>query len=438
MTERRLGLWWAIGIITALTLMPVSAGAAQQRAEPALLNLGWWWEEAETQEHDIQGNKVVVGTTNPFCPAAPSSLGAVPGTCAEGSLPVEIVGGDYETPNKLSALGFDLSYVTSVPGAEVISFTVKLLESEAGCYDRGGDGEIQPGPTGSDGDYCQQTNPTNIDGKKVQACELTQIFGDAEASPYKEVPSYECTPNDPVAERKEIKAVDEGDTDGIDHVWTFDLTEYAQQWAEDLNAAANVMLVGQAPKEEGGPQDSWRVIFAGPKVEKGIVTELVYEPGEISIPPIAPPPGSDPGIDTGGFPSTGDPGDFGSSGLPPGAAPPPGAPAPGASPSAAPGEVLAGDETSEEASLPPYVWMALLGGLIAFALVRQVVIESTTGIRPNGVLAKIHALNADKRGAPVGAVGDGPSPLSGVGAVFGAIGRGAHSLIDKLPFGRKG
>lgn len=436
MTERRLGLWWAIGIITALTLMPVAAGAAQQRAEPALLNLGWWWEEAETQEHDIQGNKVVIGTTNPFCPAAPSSLGAVPGTCAEGSLPVEIVGGDYETPNKLSALGFDLSYVTAVPGAEVISFKVKLLESEAGCYDRDKDGDVNPSDSG--GDYCQQTNPQNIDGKKVQACELSQIFGDAEASPYKELPSYECTPNDPVAERKEIKAVDEDDPDGVDHLWTFDLTEYAQQWAEELNAAANVMLVGQAPKEAGGPQDSWRVVFAGPKVEKGIVTELVYEPGEISIPPIPPisDPGTDPGFtDTGTTPDfSGGSGDVGGPTVP-GADPP----APGAaSPSPAPGgEALAGDEI-ETPSVPPYIWLALLAGLIGFGLVRQVVVESTTGIRPNGVLAKIHALNADKRGVAADEVAEGPSPLAGVGAVFGAIGRGAHSLIDKLPFGRKG
>ena len=41
MTERRLALWTAIALVMGLTLMPVAAGAAQQRAEPALLTLGW-------------------------------------------------------------------------------------------------------------------------------------------------------------------------------------------------------------------------------------------------------------------------------------------------------------------------------------------------------------------------------------------------------------
>lgn len=432
MTERRLGLWIAIAIVTGMTLMPVAAGAAQQRAEPALLSLGWWWEEAQTEETDIQGNKVVVGSPNPFCPGAGNGLGAVhPAACAEGKLPVEIIGGDYETPNKLSALGFDLSYLT--PGSEVISFTVKLLEAEAGCYGRDGGA---PDPADPEGNHCEQTDPTGpIDDRQIQACIIPEIFGDAEAAPYKEVPPYECSDTDPVASRKEIKTIDpDTDTDEIDHVWEFDLTDFAQGWADEFTVATNIMVVGVEP-EATDQSDSWRVVFAGPKTPKGIITELVYEPGEITLPPPPPPPGTPSGSGfTGGTgTSTTDFGtgstDFGTgSGTGTGAVG--GAPAPGASPSAAPGEELAGDTLPASEGLPPYVWLALLAGLIGFALVRQVVIESATGIRPDGVLAKIHALNADRRGE-LEVAATAPGPMAVIGAKV-------RSLVGKLPFGRKG
>jgi hypothetical protein len=362
-------------------------------------------------------------------------LGAAPGACAEGSLPVEIVGGDYETPNKLSALGFDLSYLT--PGSEVISFTVRLLEAEAGCHDGPDEGEeCTPGVLGAEGDHVAQTDPVGpVDDRQVQACIIPEIFGDAEASPYREVPPYECSDSDPVAERKEIKTVDpETDTDEIDHVWELDLTDFAKGWAETFTVATNVMLVGAVPNETDDT-DSWRVVFAGPKIEKGIITELVYEPGEITLPPPPPPP---PGTDStgSGFTGTGtsttDFGtgstDFGTGSTDTGAGA--GAPAPGASPSAAPGEELAGDVLPASEGLPPYVWLALLAGLIGFALVRQVVIESATGIRPDGVLAKIHALNADRRGE-LEAETTAPGPMA-------VIGDKVRSLVGKLPFGRKG
>lgn len=438
MTERRFGLILAIGIVTGLTLMPVAAGAAQQRAEPAVLNIGWWWEESQTEERDVQGNKVVVGTPNPFCPGPGNGLGVVTSACAEGSFAVEIIGGDYVTPNKLSGLGFDLSYLT--PGSEVISFTVKLLESEAGCTDGPDEGtECTPGVPGAEGDFVQQTNPTGpVDDRQVQACLLTQIFGDAEGGPYKEVPSYECSDSDPVASRKEIKTVDpDTDTDEVDYVWEFDLTDYAQRWADEFSVATNIMLVGKEPQSTD-QTDSWRVVFAGPKIRKGIVTELVYEPGEIVIaPPVVPPTSpTDPFTGSTGTGTT----DFGTgttdfgTGVAPGDDTGVTPPAPGASPSAAPDDGLASDTlpTGSE-GLPPYVWLALIAGVIGFTLVRQVVIESATGIRPDGVLAKIHALNADRRGVAATEVSDA-SPLAGLAALGGK----AKSLFSKLPFGRKG
>jgi hypothetical protein len=439
MTERRLMMVMAVGLVAGLTLMPVAAGAAQQTAEPAVLGLGWWWEDAQTQEQDIQGNKVVVGTPNPFCPGAGNGLGsATPFTCAEGRLPVEIIGGDYDTPNKLSALGFDLSYLT--PGSEVFKFEVRLLEAEAGCRDGSDeDTECNPGQPGSEGDHVEQTDPVNIEGHTVQACLIPEIFGDAEGAPYKELPRYECSSSDPIAERKEIKAVDEGDVDDVDHVWVFDLTSYARAWAEEFTVATSVMLVGAQP-EESGPQDSWRVVFAGPKVEKGIITKLVYEPGEITLPPTVPPSTDTDGSGLGTTTTTG--GDFGSGTTDLGSGTPAGGSTtdtgdPAASPSPAPGgQTLAGDELDDTGGLPGYVWLALLAGIVGFVLVRQVVVEATAGIRPDGVLAKIHALNAERKGIIEHVAGvDTPT---GLGAAFSAIGSKLSAAVGKLPFGRKG
>jgi hypothetical protein len=439
MTERRLMMVMAVGLVAGLTLMPVAAGAAQQTAEPAVLGLGWWWEEANSEEVDIQGNKVVVGTTNPYCPGAGNGLGSVTPACAEGVLPIEIIGGDYDTPNKMSALSFDLSYLT--PGSEVFKFEVKLLEAEKGCYDGPDEGtECTPGQPGAEGDHVEQTDPVNIEGHTVQACIVPEIFGDAEGAPYIEAPRYECSSSDPIGERKEIDAVDELDADGLDHVWTFDLTEYARGWAEEFTVATNVMLVGAVP-EETGQQDSWRVIFAGPKAEKGIKTKLVYEPAEIALPPTVPPPAGSDTSDFGGSTTTTG-GDFGSGTTDFGSGTPAGGSTtdtgdPAASPSPAPGgQTLAGDALDDTGGLPGYVWLALLAGIVGFVLVRQVVVEATAGIRPDGVLAKIHALNAERKGIIEHVAGvDTPT---GLGAAFSAIGSKVSAAVGKLPFGRKG
>lgn len=437
MTERRLGLFLSIGLISLLTLMPVAAGAGQQRAEPALLNLAWWWKQAQTEEINVGGNVIVVGTSSPFCPGAGNGLGASPGTCAEGKIPVEIVGGEYDQPDKLSALGFDLSYLT--PGSTVTKFEVTLLEAEAGCYDDNGDGQCTPGNPNSPGDHVEQTDPVNIAGKKVQACLLPDIFGDVEAAKYSEVPRYQCSATDPVAKRKEIKAVDKDDTDGMDHIWTFDLTPFAQQWAEAFTVSTSIMLVGAKPKETNS-QDSWRVVFAGPKVAKGIQTELVYEPGEVDDGFTDPGATTTTDTGTGITTTTGGITDFGSgstdfgSGTDTGATG--GVPAPGASPSAAPGtEGLASGTVPVGSGTPWYVWLALLAGLMGFAMVRQVVIESATGIRPDGVLAKIHALNADRRGVATDAA---TVSSAGIGARLSGIGRTISAPFKKLPFFRKG
>jgi hypothetical protein len=84
---------------------------------------------------------------------------------------------------------------------------------------------------------------------------------------------------------------------------------------------------------------------------------------------------------------------------------------------------------------PAYVWLAVLGGIMGFALVRKVVLESATGIRPNGVLATIHALNGANATNETAAAASG----GGIGA---AIGGGLKTVGGKVgsifKFGKKG
>jgi hypothetical protein len=274
---------------------------------------------------------------------------------------------------------------------------------------------------------------------------MTEIIGDAEARPYKEVPRYTCSEDDPVAERKEVPAILENpddpaeDADGVDHVWTFDLTPFAQEWAKKFTVSTAIMITGQPPAEESA-QDTWRVVLAGAKAFKGIRTKLVYEPADIST---VPPPGTTTGTGTstgvGTTTTTGSSSGF----LPSGGTSTTGAvpggttggvPAPGASPSApAGGTELAGDAL-EPQGMPGYVLLALLAGLIGFLMVRQVVIESTTGIRPDGVLAKIHALNAERRGVQA----DDIAASGGFGQMLSSVGSTIAAPFKKLPFFRKG
>ncbi|MDQ4065708.1 MAG: hypothetical protein M3161_06645, partial [Actinomycetota bacterium] len=409
-----------------------------QTAEPAVLTIGWWWKDAQSEVVDIQGNQVSVDTPSPFCPHAPGSLGAAPGTCAEQRFPVEIRGGDYDEPHMLSGLGFDLSFLT--PGSEVFEFKLTLLEAEGGCKD-GPDQGTDCTPGSSEGDHIEATDPIGpVDERRVRACLLTQIFGDADGRPYDEVPNYDCPDGAPTAKRKEIKAVDEDDSDGVDHVWTFDLTPYAQEWAEAFSVTTNIMLTGVPPKETG-EDDNWRVVFAGPRVERGIVTRLKYEPAEIEVPPTVPPTTTGGGSTFTGAGSTftggtGSPTtDFGSGDVTGGGTPTTDAtPEPGANP----GTDLASGEGPAIEGMPAYMWLAILAGLIGFTMFRQVVIEQTTGIRPDGVLAKIHALNAQRRGIDAAELAaESGGVLTGLGTIAGALGHRLSGLKSKLPFGRE-
>ncbi len=85
--------------------------------------------------------------------------------------------------------------------------------------------------------------------------------------------------------------------------------------------------------------------------------------------------------------------------------------------------------------MPGYVWLAILAGIVAFTLVRSVVLESAAGIRPNGVLAQIQRLNADRHGTAVATAAAGSSPFT---SAWAAMKEKAGTLGNKLDFRKKG
>jgi hypothetical protein len=426
-----------LAALATISAFPVPAGADE--AEPSIIGLAWYWQEQKNESVDTPNGTVSFELPNQFCPTLPSSLGSPdPATCAEGRIPVEVVSGDYETPDKLSAIAFDLSMIPL--GSTISKFEITLLEAESGCSDS------QDSQTGQ---KCEQTDARNADGKEVRACAVSQIFGDGENRPYNEVPKFECTDSDPVATRsKEFPndaEADPADADP-DHDWTWDLTSYAQEWAKTPPQCTCVLFHPLQPKED--PQDAdnldWRVVFSGPKVTNGIKATVVFKPAKGGGPGIPPPDTTptDPIVDTGSSGSTGGfgtttTGTFG------------GDDNTGTGDSSAPsssGDAQAPVDVAAEPAVakipqpftPAYVWISILAGFVVWSLVRSLVFDRAMGHRPDGVLAQIQQINSSRSG---GAASDAVVASAGPGTALkgglGRIGAGLRSLTSKLP-GRKG
>jgi hypothetical protein len=430
-------------VLVAGTALAPPAAAAE--AKPSIIAQAWYWESQRNENVETPAGTVAAEAPNPFCPAAPGSLGAPSDTCAAGRLPVEVVNGDYKTPEMLSAVNFDFTMVP--PGSKVSKFTVTMLEAESGCYNNKGT---------DTGKQCEETDARNIDGKQIQACLVSEIIGDGEARPYKERPKFKCTNADPVAKRKEIRndaKADPNDTDK-DHVWTFDLTSYAQKWAKTFSVNTSVLLFPKKPKKAGGNELDWRVVFAGPKFKHGVKTQVVYTPpaGGLGELPGALPGTGLTGTTTGSGSFTtpaGGTGDFGSGSgstdLPTTPAGSGGeAPATPAEPVDAGGEQqpTAADAPKVQA-MPAYVWLAILAGLVGFSMLRSFVLEKGAGPRPDGVLAQIHKLNAQGRGgsaagrAGAGALGVLTAGLGSIRRTFAPAGSKLVELARNLKPRRK-
>jgi hypothetical protein len=416
----------AAGMLTILGLGLLAPGALAAQAEPFVSTTAWYWEQQQSQKVTDPTSGAEVATlelANPFCPTVPGGLGSPPGdSCRVGRLPIEVIANDYEEPDKISAVAFDLSLIPL--GSTVKKFTATFLEAND-----------------------PQSQPVNPEDKMLQACVIEQFFGEGDARQYKEAPRHTCTDLDPIAQRKEAKVKNADGEEEDRFTYTFDLTTFAQTWVEGASPVTGVMLYPAKPKEDAqGPEDAdWRVVLAGPAEENGVVTNLIYTPGEV------PTFGGDLGGDLGGSDLGGDSGfDTGSTGFDTGTtsggtvggttATDPAAETPegAGDPVAAPGTELAGDELTPTAGgLPGYVWLALLAGMIGFSLVRSIVLEQAAGIRPDGVLAQIRKLNIDKRGAALVAGGASGSRFGGVISGLKGLAGKATSLSDKLPFKRK-
>ena len=98
-------------------------------------------------------------------------------------------------------------------------------------------------------------------------------------------------------------------------------------------------------------------------------------------------------------------------------------------PAAAP---TAADDGPAGGGLPGYAWLALLAGMIGFSLLRRAVFESATGIRPDGVLAQIQRLNAERRGSNAAAWADRPGALVALSAVGGFVWGATKTVGSKL------
>ncbi len=398
--------------VAALVAAPLTAAHAEE-AEIAVSSSAWYWKTQQSQpvtDPTSGADVVTIEAPNPFCPATPA--GGAPeqtGACESGRLPVQVQGSDYEEPEMLPLVAFDFALVPI--GSTVSDFQATFLEAND-----------------------DQSQPANVDGKQLKACLVEQFFGDGEARQYKEIPRHSCSDSDPVGERKAVKIKGEDRFQ-----WTFDLTPYAERWAAGELPVAAIAIYPVQPKDPNPSTDAnWRVVLSGPAVEGGITTNLVYEPAEeegLGDPITDPTLPTDPGSTTTTVGSS----DFGTS--------TPTTTTPAAGEETAPTESeqpvaledsAAPTVATTAGALPGYVWLGLLVGLMGFSLLKQAVMESAAGVRPDGVLAQIQQINAARRGTTAAAAmaAAKSSRLAGLRSAMNRVGSTFSGLTSKLK--RKG
>lgn len=438
MTRRALRALAASALLSlaVATVLPAAPALAVED-EPTVLVTAWYWEDQHRQriQDPTTGTDIaVISAPNPFCPSPPLAGSPPDEVCHPGRLPVQVREGDYETPNQLSAVGFDFALVP--PGSKIAKFTVTFVEAKD-----------------------QQSEPVNAEGKSLQACFVDEFFGDGEASLYKEVPKHTCSETDPVAPRKEIKVKDEGGGGGNDpeppeqqeptYGYTFDLTEFARTWVSEGTPMTAIMLMPVRPKDadyEPTTDANWRTVLIGAVEEGGIETALSYTPPPTPEIPDDPTP-TDPSVPTsptttttttgsGSLPTTTGTGTAGITGTPTtddGAADAP--------TDLASGEADPASDVVPE-GWPGYVWLGILAGIVGLSMVRSVVLERTAGIRPDGVLAQIRRLNASRRGVELAAAGgEATAAAAGLGSIVAglkSLGEKTGGIAGKLRLGKKG
>ena len=403
--------------IVALVAPVASATKSKtEKVKPGVASSAYYWESQQSQaitDPTSDADILTLEGPNAFCPTTP--VGGLPEeseSCEPGRLPVMVVNSDYETPEMMSAVGFDLSLVPF--GAKVKSFKATFIEAND-----------------------EQSQSINHEKKKLQACLVEQFFGNGDAREYDEAPKFKCTGKDPLAPRKKVKVRDAEGEKVERFAWSFNLTRFAKKWATGEVPVAAIMLRPVQPKEKAfdpATDSNWRVVLAGGAEERGVVTEMVFT--EPDVPEVIDPETSGPSTDPGGF----DPVDTGSSG---GVSTTSGSDTGTPEATEEPVDLASEDTAAEElfskvGGLPWYAWLGLLAGMIGFSSLRSVVLESSTGARPGGVLAQIHRINAERRGVdPAAMVVASTGPLGALIATSRSARAGISKLVARLPFPKR-
>ena len=113
----------------ACLALGVAPAAAAKTSKPSITTYSWYWEDQQQQsvQDPTSGTDAATVTLgNPFCPGV-EGVANPEQTCKSGRLPIEVSGGDYKTPNKVSAVAFDLSIAPQ--GSQVSKFTATFLEA---------------------------------------------------------------------------------------------------------------------------------------------------------------------------------------------------------------------------------------------------------------------------------------------------------------------
>ena len=384
--HRRLSL--AVAVLAGVLLSPGAALAATEKArfEYGVDRVSWYWNKQLDEEAGGEPLPVSqrVRVRNPQNP---------------DTLPVSVEQGKLE---RISAIFFDLSGRGVIAGSSIQKAVLTLTESS--------DGNEQPA--------------FNSQGKAIQACRIDDYWPGGEAEKWDTAPPYDET-TCVEGKRREAKP---GEKEIRPPTWTFDLTQLAQPWGQDPVTNNGVMLVGALP-ENPGPTDTWQINLKIPARDRDVTPMDEYkETRDRALLSLAFTPGSGSALAPGGGVTLDSGSSFapstdlgaGSADL---AEPEP--PAPAAKPKPAqPATTPAG---SFRPKAPWFVWFLVPAGLLALSAVRSAVLEPAGGPRPDGVIAAIRRLNAERHGRPLAEATSGPSPLrralAAAGAPFLAVGR---------------
>jgi hypothetical protein len=265
------------------------------------------------------------------------------------------------TPEKMSAIAFDLSERGVEDGDTINLFTLSIVEEGA----------------------------RNADDKVIKACRITEQWPHNEtgAELWANRPPYEdggC-----VAGQRQVNATEIR--------WTFNLTKFAGLWDDPLENNG-VMFVPDIPSNAGATEN-WQITLKVPQPDKPATTDSnEYEETKSRVRLVydfrkAPPEVIDDGGDGGN--TGGGTGPTGPIDIPPSV---PSEPVPTTVPTTEPvAEPAPAAETKP--SPPGQVWLLIPVGLVALAMTRSAVEESVDDAASGrGVVASIRRRNAAARG----------------------------------------